>query len=232
MNAQEVHALLESHADARGIAHWEQRYGDSPMRSVGVGLTKLRKLAKQVGRDHDLAADLWTSDLYEARVLALLIEEPKRMTRAQAEAQVEQLAGGQLAHVFASCDAALAKTAFAADLADAWIRSDDPVRRGCGYTLVYELSKSKKKSAPGEDWFAGWVAHIDAHRDGADADEQLAMGTALMGIGKRTADLNRAALPVARAISPIDWDPTGACDPFDVVKHLDNDRLRAKLGLD
>jgi hypothetical protein len=36
---------------------------------------------------------------------------------------------------------------------------------------------------------------------------------------------------LAREISPIDWDPTGACEPFDVVKHLDNDRLRAKLGL-
>lgn len=232
MDAAEVHALLESHADARGIANWAKRFPDSPMRSVGVGLTKLRKLAKQVGRDHDLAAELWTSDLYEARVMALLIDEPKRITRAQAEAQVEQLEGGLLSHVFSSCDAALAKTGFVAELAEDWIHSDDPMRRRCGYGLVYELSKSKKKSAPDEAWFQGWIDHIDARHASADADEQLAMGSALMGVGKRTAALNQAALPVARALSPIDWDPTGSCDPFDVVKHLDNDRLRAKLGLD
>jgi len=231
MTPADVHALLEAASDPRGIAHWEKRYADSPMRSVGVGLTKLRKLAKQVGRDASLARQLWTDDLYEARVMALLIDDPKQITRAQAEAQVEQLDGGQLAHVFSSCDAALAKVPFVRDLTVEWIRSDDPMRRRCGYGLLYELSKSKKKSAPDDDWFSVWIAHIDQTRGEADVDEQMAMGGALLGIGKRSPRLNRAALAVAQAMGPIDWDPTGACPPFEIVKHLDNPRLREKLGL-
>jgi hypothetical protein len=60
---------------------------------------------------------------------------------------------------------------------------------------------------------------------------RLAMATALMGIGKRTASLNAAALTVARATGPIEFTSvSGECDPFDVVKHLTTDRLRAKLG--
>ncbi len=231
MNAHDVHTLLESQRDERGVRHWQARFADSPMRSVGIGLTKLRKLAKGIGRDHALAAELWTSGLYEARVIALLIDEPKRITRDQAERQVEQLQGGQLEHVFSSCDASLAKVPYVRELAEDWMVSDDPVRERCGYGLLYELSKSRRKSAPDEDWFARWVAHIDRRWDGVDAVTLLAMGSALMGVGKRSARLNGEALRMARDIGPIDWDPTGACEPFDVVKHIDNERLRAKLGI-
>lgn len=231
MTPEQVHALLAENADERGIRHWNQRFPDSPLHSHGIGLTKLRKLDKSIGRDHVLSQQLWTSEVYEARVVALLIDEPKRITRAQAEAQVEQLQGGQLVHVFSSCDAALGRVAFVVELAEDWIRSTDPVRRRCGYGLVYELSKSKKKSAPDEDWFVAWVDHIDQTRHDEDIDGKMAMATALMGIGKRTARLNTAALAVARAMGPLDWDPTGSCDPFDVVKHLDNPRLHKKLGL-
>lgn len=231
MTADEVIALIEARADARGVAHWQKRFPDSALRSFGVGLTQLRKLAKQVGRDHALALRLWQSDVYEARVVGLLVDEPAKITRAQAEEQVEALGEGQLAHVFSSCDASLAKVPFARDLADDWVRSDDPVRRRCGYGLIYELSKSKKKSAPSDDDFAAWLARIDATRGDADVDELMAMGTALMGVGKRSARLWPEALRLARAIGPIDWDPTGACEPFDVVKHLDNDALKSRLGV-
>ena len=58
------------------------------------------------------------------------------------------------------------------------------------------------------------------------------MGMALMGIGKRSAVLNEAALKVARAVGPIEFtSASGACEPFDVVKHLTTDRLREKLGV-
>ena len=231
MNAEEVHTLLESRRDERGVRHWQARYAESPMRSVGIGLTKLRKIAKGIGRNHSLARELWTSDLYEARVISLLIDEPKLITRDQAEEQVEQLDGGQLEHVFSSCDASLAKVGYVRELAEDWMVSDDPVRERCGYGLLYELSKSRKKSAPDEDWFSRWVAHIDTGRTRADTDTLLAMGSALMGMGKRSARLNGEALEVARAIGPIDWDPTGACEPFDPVKHLDNERLRERLGI-
>jgi hypothetical protein len=197
MTPDQVHALLEQHRDERGVRHWNARFADSPLRSFGIGLTKLRKLAKQIGRDHALSQQLWISDVYDAKVVALLIDEPKRITRAQAEAQVEQLQGGMLAHVFSSCDASLAKVPFVQELAESWMTSDDPVRQGCGYGLAYELSKSKKKSAPDDAWFSGWVAHIDAERTSADVTTLMAMASALMG----------------------------------VVKHLDNERPRKKLGI-
>ncbi len=233
MTVHEVLALLESERDERGMDNWEKlgpaRAG---MTSHGIGLTRLRKLAKGIGRNRELARALWDTDVYDARVIALLIDDPARITREQAEAQVERLAGGMLAHVFASCDATLAKTSFVTELADEWVRSDDPIRRDCGYGLLYEISKFTGKKAPPEEFFLRHVDQISDTIDGEAERVRLAMGTALMGIGKRAASLNAAALRVARRVGPIEFtSASGQCEPFDVVRHLTTDRLKEKLRL-
>jgi len=232
MTVSEVMALLEAERDERGMANWE-KLGRSTggLRSYGIGLTRLRKLAKRVGRDHELAMALWASDVYDARVIALLIDDPAQITREQAERQVEDLAGGMLAHVFASCDATLAKASFVVDLADAWVQSDDPVRRDCGYGLLYETSKLSGKRAPSEEFFLAHVDRIAATIDSEPEKVRLSMATALMGMGKRSAALNEAALKVARRVGPIEFiSASGKCEPFDVAKHLTTDRLKEKLS--
>jgi hypothetical protein len=232
MTVSEFLALLEAERDERGIANWA-KLGPSTggMRSYGIGLTRLRKLAKRTGRNRDLALALWRTDVYDARVIALLIDDPAQITREQAERQVEELAGGMLAHVFASCDATLAKSSFAVELADAWIRSDDPVRRDCGYGLLYEASKLSGKRAPSEEFF---LAHVERIGDTIDSESEklrLSMATALMGIGKRSASLNEASLKVARRVGPIEFSSaSGKCEPFDVAKHLTTDRLKDRLA--
>jgi 3-methyladenine DNA glycosylase AlkD len=233
MTVSEVLALLEAECDERGMRNWEKLGpGTAGMRSYGIGLTRLRKLAKRIGRDRELAQALWKTDVCEARVIALLVDDPARITREQAERQVEELAGGMLAHVYASCDATLAKTPFVVELADQWVRSDDPVRRDCGYGLLYEASKFSGKKAPSDEFF---LAHIERIADtmGAESEKvRLSMGAALMGIGKRNAALNEAALKVARGVGPIQFtSASGECEPFDVAKHLTTDRLKAKLGV-
>lgn len=232
MKPSEVFALLEAERDERGMRNWERLgEGTGGMRSFGIGLTRLRKLAAKIGRDPVLARSLWESDVYDARVIALLVDDPRTMTPEQAERQVEQLSGGQLAHVFASCDATLAKTPFAVELAARWVLAPDPVRRACGYGLVYEASKFPAKKAPADDFFHDHVRRIAATIDSEPEQVRLAMATALMGIGKRSASLNDAALRVARAVGPIAFtSASGQCEPFDVAKHLDNHRLRQKLS--
>lgn len=232
MNKHEVLDLLEANRNERGISNWQAlgtRTGG--LRSLGIGLTQLRKLAKKVGRDHSLAMDLWQSDLYDAKVIALLIDDPTAITREQAEKQVEELGSGMLSHVFASCDATLAKAPFVVELADDWTASGDATRRTCGYGLLYEISKFKGKKAPDEDYFLDHVERINEKIDSEPTGVRMAMGSALMGIGKRSAKLNAAALAVAERVGPIDFESaSGNCDPFDVAKHLRTDRLKEKLS--
>jgi len=60
----------------------------------------------------------------------------------------------------------------------------------------------------------------------------MSMAGALLGIGKRSKELNTAALKVAVKIGPIDFDPDGRCEPWDVSKHLTSDYLKNKLPMD
>jgi 3-methyladenine DNA glycosylase AlkD len=221
MTKTEVLAWLKAEQDPRGIKHWEKHAASSGgLKSYGLGLTRLRGYAKQLGRDAKLAKMLWKSKIYDAKVIALLIDDPKTMTVEQAEAQVEELQGGHLAHVFSSCDATLAKAPFVREIAEKWIVSKDKVRMSCGYGLIYEISKSKKKSAPDEAAFLDYIKSIDESYSKQPVWTVMAMGGALMGIGKRSKKLHVAALRVAKKIGPIDFDPDGKCPPFDVAKHL------------
>lgn len=230
MNEQDVVKLLEQNKNERGIENWLKLHGDAhSLKSFGLGLTQLRKLAKQVGRSHELAQQLWLSEYYDVKVIALLIDEPKKITKAQAESQVEALEGGYLAHVFSSCDATLAKTSFAVELSDEWIDSKDEVRMRCGYGLLYETSKSKKKSAPDNDYFFAHIEKIKNNYSQAPIDVLMAMGSALQGMGLRNIELHKKALPLAKEIGPIHFSDT--CESYDVAKNLTSDYVKKKFNL-
>ena len=232
MKKPEIRDYLKTNQDTRGIAHWQKHAEKSGgLESYGIGLTKLRKFSKTVGKDSKLARQLWQTKIYEMKIIALLIDDPKTISIEQAETQVEQLQGGYLAHVFSSCDATLAKAPFVVELADRWIQSDDKVRQRCGYGLLYEISKSKKKSAPADGYFLAHIAQIERTYTKQATTALLSMGGALIGIGKRSKELNAAALKVAVKIGAIDFDPDGRCEPMDVTKHLTSKYIKTKLGL-
>jgi len=233
MNQSEVIKLLKANQTKKTTAKRNQSGTKSAkLKRFGIGLTVLRKLAKQIGRDRSLAIKLWETDIYEARIIALLIDDPKQMTQEQAEMQVDSLGQGHLAHVFSACGATLAKTSFVVPLLLEWIKSQDTMRRSCGYGLLYEVSKSKTKSAPDDSFFLDRIDTIDKTFQNEHIDVQGSMGAALLGMGKRSASLNSAALKLAKKIGPIQMESNGkACEPFDLVKHLTSDYLREKLGV-
>jgi 3-methyladenine DNA glycosylase AlkD len=232
MTKAQVLKLLKENQNERGIQNWKKlgrKAGN--LKSFGIGLTQLRKLAKQIGRDHNLAQQLWRTDIYDAKIIGLLIDEPKKVTREQAEEQVEDLRGGYLAHVFSSCDATLAKVPFAFDLACDWMESKDPTRRRCAYGLLYELSKKKNVAGMDDEFLTDRIHHIQQAIHGEDMWVREAMNSALMGIGKRNKKLNQAAIKAVKAIGPVDIDygDDNSCEPLNVLKHLTSDHTKKKL---
>jgi 3-methyladenine DNA glycosylase AlkD len=233
MTKTEVLDLLKANRDARGEANWKE-LGDRAggLTSFGIGLTRLRAIATQVGRDHDLALTLWTERNHDAKVIGLLIDDPKQLTRDQLEKQVDGAGPGMLSHVLSSCDATLPKSPIAFEIAKAWMASNDPVRRGCGYGLVYELAKDQKDKRLTDEFFLGCVETIGKTIAKEENRVRVGMGGALMSIGKRNKKLNAAAIKVAKAIGPIHFsDGAKKCEPMNVLKHLTSDHLRNKLGI-
>jgi 3-methyladenine DNA glycosylase AlkD len=69
MTAPEMLAALRAQASAKNVAGMA-RFGISSAGTLGVGVVEIRRLARQAGRSHELAAELWASGIHEARILA------------------------------------------------------------------------------------------------------------------------------------------------------------------
>src|SRR5258705_13848125 len=59
------------------------RYGVPSDNAFGVTMANMKVLAKQLGRSHELAAALWDTGWYEARMVTSFVDEPSRVTSAQ-----------------------------------------------------------------------------------------------------------------------------------------------------
>jgi len=110
------------------------RYGIPSEGAFGVPMGQLLKLAKELGTDHELSLALWESGRYEARLLAALVGDPKRVTRRQMDAWA---AGFQN---WGDCDTVCFKlfdrSPFAWDKAPRWAKSPrEFVKRG-GFVLM------------------------------------------------------------------------------------------------
>ena len=231
MLKQEVFALLDANRNERGMKNWEKMGLETTgLTSFGIGLTQLRKLARTIGRNHELASELWNSSNYDAKTIGLLIDEPKKMTWEQAQRQVEQLDAGMLVHVYASCDATLAKVDFVVELAGEWMESEHELRRRCGFLLLYELSKNKRNKKLDDPFFLYYINDIQATIHDQSYRVKQCMQASLLGIGKRNKNLNTATIAALKVIGPVASDPDDHCEPTDILKHLTSDYLKKKFA--
>src|SRR5438105_1083580 len=82
VQAEDAVASLRRLASKR-IHDGMARYGLPAEKAFGVSVGNIRKVAKRIGRDHELAAALWDLDWYEARMLAVFVDDPALVTPAQ-----------------------------------------------------------------------------------------------------------------------------------------------------
>ena len=70
---------MSNQENVQGMA----RYGINPQNNLGISIYLLRPLAKEIGTHHNLALQLWDSGIHDARLLAVLIEDPRQVTSEQ-----------------------------------------------------------------------------------------------------------------------------------------------------
>lgn len=226
MTKAEVLQLVKDNRNERGMAHW-QRIGFAKWKGYGIGLTQLKKLARQIGRDHELALQLWDSDVFELKQLATMIDEPTKVTREQVEAQVKDLISWNFSHVYVSN--LLPKVKFLQPLAEEWMTSADDLRRRCGYLMLYHIAKDDKRLP--DSYFEPYIQTIRKKLQGEENFVKDAMNSALLRIGQRSPHLNELALDAAREIGPVEVDyGDNSCQAPDVVKHLTSELVQGNLS--
>jgi len=79
LEVKQVVDRLKSLGDPKAVEGMA-RFGIQSSNSFGVSVPKLRTLAREVGRDHPLALQLWETGLHDARLLATMIDDPEEVT--------------------------------------------------------------------------------------------------------------------------------------------------------
>ncbi len=189
-------AWLKRHSSKRtrdGMA----RYGIPSDKAFGVTVANIHVLAKRLGRNHELAAALWETSVYEARMLAAFVDEPARVTPAQMDRWCRDFDNWAICdtlclHLFDRSPHAWAKVA-------KWSERRGEFEKRAAFALLASLA-AHDKAAPDAP-FAKCLPLID--RAAADERNFVKKGVswALRGVGQRNAALHAAAVALARRLS-------------------------------
>src|SRR5436305_323263 len=89
MNTKDVLARLVELGNAKNVESMA-RFGLPTKKSLGVPTPILKQFAVEAKRAaddrHTLALELWKTGVYDARAVAFMIDEPKRVTEKQMDA--------------------------------------------------------------------------------------------------------------------------------------------------
>ena len=129
---------MGSERDRAGMA----RYGINVQNAFGVSIYKLRKVAKRLGMDHDLALALWATGSHEARLLACFVDDPAAVTAPQMEAWARDFDSWDI------CDQATTslfdQTQHAWSKATDWATRDEEWIKRAGFALMAGLAVHDK----------------------------------------------------------------------------------------
>lgn len=195
MTSQEILRELRAQANPDNVAGMA-RYGIRPKVVLGVSIPVLRKLAKQAGKSHATALELWASGVHEARIAATLIDELPRVTRAQMNAWARDFDSWDICDH--ACHNLFRYTPFAFEVAAKWAAAKPEYVRRAGFSLMAGLAVSAK-SAPD----ARFEAFLPLIAEAAGDDRNMvkkAVNWALRQIGKRNQRLREAAIHAAEEI--------------------------------
>ena len=191
------------------------RYGISTAGTLGVPVAEIRRLARQTGRSHSLAAELWASGVHEARILATIVDEPARVTRRQMDRWARDFDSWDVCDQ--ACQNLFRYTPFAWAAAAEWAGAKREFVRRAGFALMAGLAV-KAKDAPDEDFEALLPLIAAAATDQRNLVKK-AVNWALRAIGKRNLRLRRAAIAAAEDIRVID-SPAARWIASDALREL------------
>jgi 3-methyladenine DNA glycosylase AlkD len=223
MNAQAIVATLRKLGKPQTAAIYKRHGSGDDV--YGVLTSEIVKIKKKIKVDHALAKELWRTGNAEARILALLISDPSKLSRADADGMLRD----GPAHFFGCYLADLVgKSPFADATMRAWMKSKDEREREMGYGVLGVRLRDDPASiddAQGEKMLA--TIEKEIHRSPNRA--RHAMNGAVISIGIYKPKLRKKALEAAERIGKVEVDhgETG-CKTPDAASYIERASKRKR----
>jgi 3-methyladenine DNA glycosylase AlkD len=190
----------------------------------GVPLPVLRKLAKEIGRDHALALDLWGTGIHDARHIAGMVADPAKTTKREMERWARDLNSWDICD--GTCFDLFRHTPHAYEKAHAWARRKPEFERRAAFALMAGLTVSDKQAQ--DEKFRAFLPLIEAASDDERRYVRQAVNWALRQIGKRNVALNRAAIASAERIAA-SGTRSGRWIAADSLRELRSEAVQGRL---
>jgi len=201
------------------------RYGIVGEKRLGVSMPGLRQIAKQVGKDHQLALQLWQTGIPEAMILASMVDVPGEATEQQMDQWVRDLNSWDVCDQ--ACMNLFEKTPLAWKKIRDWSTREEEFVRRAAFALAACLAWHDKE-AP-DDRF---LALLPVIKEGATDERRMvkkAVSWALRNIGKRNRHLHEVILQVVSELQDMD-SRSARWIARDAVRDLSSDATRRRLS--
>ncbi|MFO7567675.1 MAG: DNA alkylation repair protein [Enhygromyxa sp.] len=192
----------------------------------GVRFGDLDALAQRHRGDHELACALWTSENIDARLLAMKIADPERMSEVALDRWLGDLRWHMSVDLFVS--ALVVRSRHAHQKAEQWREAPGELEGRAGWTLVVHLARDLGIPDP---WFAGCVDELVAGIHSAPNYKREAMNSALIAIGGYRENLRARALRAADRIGTVEVDHgDNYCETPDARRYIEAMIDRSERG--
>ena len=172
------------------------RYGMSVKNRFGVAVPDLRKLAKEIGRDHAVSLALWRTGIADARILACMIDDPAMVTEKQMDAWVRNFDSWDVCDQV--CMNLFDKTPFAWEKVVAWSKHGEEFVRRAAFALIACLAWHDKTEP--DERFIEVIPLIKKTALDERNMVKKAVSWALRHIGKRNKNLHGLAIRTAEEL--------------------------------
>jgi len=201
-----------------------QRFGINTSRALGISMKSLRDAAKSYRNNHELALQLWDEKIHEARLLAVLIDDPKQLTEEQMERWVRDIDSWDLCDQ--ACMNLFDKYPGAWEKAYEWSAREEEFVKRAGFVLMAVLSVHDKK-APDES-FLSFLPVIERESGDEKNFVKKAVNWALRAIGKRNQVLNQKAIDYSEKLAQ-SGNKTARWIGKDALRELQSEKVQARL---
>jgi 3-methyladenine DNA glycosylase AlkD len=171
-------------------------FGVNVPKAYGISAPVLKAFARHIGRDQKLAEQLWSSGIHEARILAALIGESRKVTATQMERWVRDFDSWDVVDTTCCYLYAAAKPAWKKIYEWSTRRAEFPKR--AAFSLAAYLSYKDKIAEDAR--FERFLSVIEREAHDERNFVKKAVNWALRNIGKRNLRLNAAAIRSAERI--------------------------------
>ena len=198
-----------------------KKFGIRYVKSYGLRLPQIRKVAKQCGKNHDLALKLWNHGYHETYLMATLVEESEKVSSKQLNDWVNTFYSWDL--VDQACINLLRFIPEARENIFIWCDSDEEFVKRTAFSLIAVLAVHEKES----DFEIYFDIIEEASKDNRNFVKK-SVNWAIRQIGKIDLENNRKALDLAYEILEIDnkaskWVARGA------IRELESEKVRSKF---